>query len=106
MVTVKIPTPLRPYTDGNQVVELQGDTVGDVIGKLTERYPGLEKHLFDDEGHLRPYVNVFLNQEDVRTLQGEDTPVKAGDQLMIIPSIAGGKENDVIILYSDAFSQP
>ncbi len=90
MTTIKIPTPLRPYTDGNQEIHVQGDTVGVVIRDLTEQYPGLKKHLFNDDGRLRPYVNIFINQEDIRVLQGEDTPIKVGDRLMIVPSIAGG----------------
>ncbi len=90
MITIKIPTPLRPYTEGNKEIGVQGETVAIVMHELTEQYPGLKKHLFNEDGHLRPYVNIFLNQEDIRILNGEDTQLKNGDQLMIVPSIAGG----------------
>lgn len=90
MTTIRIPTPLRPYTDGKHEIPVQGDTVGLIIRDLTEQYPGLKSHLFNDDGQLRPYVNIFLNQEDIRILEGEDTPIKDGDRLMIVPSIAGG----------------
>jgi molybdopterin synthase sulfur carrier subunit len=90
MTTIKIPTPLRPYTDGQQEVRVKGHTVGLAVRDLSDQYPGLSKHLFDDDGRLRPYVNIFLNQDDIRTLGGEETPIKDGDLLMIVPSIAGG----------------
>jgi adenylyltransferase/sulfurtransferase len=90
MTLIIIPTPLRPYTEGLKEVTVTGATVGDVIKDLVTQYPGLKQHLFNDEGNLRPYVNIFINQEDVRTLEGEETPVAEGDRLMIVPSIAGG----------------
>jgi molybdopterin converting factor small subunit len=90
MTIVRVPTPLRPYTGGAKEVEASGETVGAVLGDLAQRFPDLKRHLFDDAGGLRPYVNVFLNDDDVRTLQGEATQLKPGDRLMIIPSIAGG----------------
>jgi molybdopterin converting factor small subunit len=90
MTTIRVPTPLRPYTGGAKEVEVSGETVKEALGDLVQHYPDLKRHLFDDAGALRAYVNVFLNDDDVRTLQGEATPLKAGDRLMIIPSIAGG----------------
>jgi molybdopterin synthase sulfur carrier subunit len=101
MITIKIPTPLRPYTDGNQEIQVQGDTVAFAMRDLTEQYPGLKTHLFNDDGGLRPYVNIFLNQEDIRILQGEETPLKDGDRLMIVPSIAGGFGANMILTISD-----
>lgn len=91
MTVIRVPTPLRPYTQGQKEVEVDGGTVGDALRSLAEQYPGLRQHLFDEEGRLRPYVNVFLNEEDIRHLQGEETPLKEDDRLMIVPSIAGGR---------------
>jgi molybdopterin converting factor small subunit len=90
MSSLRVPTPLRPYTGGAKEVEVRGDTVAASLQDLTARYPDLRRHLFDDAGALRPYINVFLNEDDVRTLQGEATHVSEGDRLMIVPSIAGG----------------
>lgn len=90
MTAVKVPTPLRPYTEGQKEIEVEANTVGDALGSLAETYPGLKKHLFDDEGNLRSYVNVFVNEDDVRGLEGEDTSIGPDDQITIVPSIAGG----------------
>lgn len=90
MPTIHIPTPLRGYADGRDAVSCAGSTVGEVLRELTSRYGGLKKHLFDDAGALRSFVNVYLNDEDVRFLEKDATPVKEGDTLSIIPSIAGG----------------
>lgn len=94
MTTIRVPTPLRPYTGGAKEVEVSGETVTQALGDLVQHYPDLKRHLFDDAGALRAYVNVFLNDDDVRTLQGEATPLKPGDRLMIIPSIAGGARRE------------
>jgi adenylyltransferase/sulfurtransferase len=88
--TIHIPTPLRPYTDKKEAVEVNGATVGELLADLTTRYDGLRKHLFTDEGRLRNFVNIYLNDEDIRYMQKEQTPVKAGDTLSIVPSVAGG----------------
>jgi adenylyltransferase/sulfurtransferase len=85
-----IPTPLRQYADKNDSVELSGATVGEVLGALTARFPDLKKHLYNDEGKLRSFVNVYLNDEDIRYINKEATPVKEPDTLSIVPSIAGG----------------
>jgi molybdopterin/thiamine biosynthesis adenylyltransferase/rhodanese-related sulfurtransferase/molybdopterin converting factor small subunit len=87
---IHIPTPLRPFTDKQDVVEVNGGTVGELLADLTARHSGLRKHLYTDEGRLRNFVNVYLNDEDIRYLQKEQTPVKAGDTLSIVPSVAGG----------------
>ncbi len=91
MTVLKIPTPLRQYTNGVAQIEVQSDTVGQAVEQLAEQYPALRTHLFDDTGKLRAFVNLFLNDEDVRFLQGPQTELKAGDKLMIVPSIAGGR---------------
>src|SRR5688572_1814912 len=88
--TIHIPTPLRPFTDKKESVEVSGATVGELLKDLTTRYDGLRKHLYAEDGRLRNFVNVYLNDEDIRYLQKEQTPVKAGDSLSIVPSVAGG----------------
>lgn len=89
-VTIHIPTPLRPFTDTLESVEIDGSTVGDLLANLTTRFAGLRQHLFTDEGKLRSFVNVYVNDEDVRYLQRDQTPLKSGDTVSIIPSVAGG----------------
>ena len=88
--TIHIPTPLRPFTDKQESVQVSGATVGELLSDLTKKYDGLRKHLYTDEGKLRNFVNVYLNDEDIRYLQKEQTPVKPGDSLSIVPSVAGG----------------
>jgi molybdopterin converting factor small subunit len=87
---ILIPTPLRPYAEKKDVVEVAGSTAGQVLAALTSRYPDLRRHLYTDDGKLRAFVNFYLNDEDIRYLQQENTPVKEGDTLSIVPSIAGG----------------
>lgn len=91
MPKLKIPTPLRPYAGGNIDVEVRGDTVGKALDSLVETYPQLQKHLFKDDGELRQYVNLFLDEEDIRHLGGMEVRLEDDDELMIIPSIAGGR---------------
>lgn len=90
MAKVKIPTPLRSYTQNQEEVTAAGATVGEVLRNLDKAYPGIGARLFDDKGALRRYVNVFHNDEDVRFLKALDTPVADADRLSIIPAIAGG----------------
>jgi molybdopterin/thiamine biosynthesis adenylyltransferase/rhodanese-related sulfurtransferase/molybdopterin converting factor small subunit len=92
---ILIPTPLRQFTDKQESVEVAGRTVGDLLRQLTTKHEGLKKHLYTDEGKLRSFVNVYVNDEDIRYLQREQTPVKDGDTLSIIPSVAGGAPVDV-----------
>ncbi len=87
---VLIPTPLRPFTGKQEVVEVSGTTVGELLADLTRQFDGLKKHLYTDEGRLRSFVNIYVNDEDIRYLQKEGTPVKNGDTVSIIPSVAGG----------------
>jgi sulfur-carrier protein adenylyltransferase/sulfurtransferase len=87
---ILIPTPLRPFTDKRESVELSGGTVGEILTQLTTQFDGLRKHLYTDDGKLRSFVNVYVNDEDIRYLQREQTPVKDGDTVSIIPSVAGG----------------
>jgi sulfur-carrier protein len=90
MAKVLIPTPLRQYADKKDTIELKGSTVGEVLTALTTQHADLRKHLFNDEGKLRSFVNVYLNDEDIRYLEKDKTSVKDGDTLSIVPSIAGG----------------
>jgi molybdopterin synthase sulfur carrier subunit len=90
-MNIHIPTPLRTYTDGLETVSIAGATVDAVFQQLTVVYPELKQHLFTPEGKLRSFVNVYLNDDDIRYLQDkEETAVKDTDELTIIPSIAGG----------------
>ena len=91
MPKVKIPTPLRQYTEGSQEVEVGGATAGEAIGNLTEEYPDLRQHLYTGDGKLRSFVNVYKGDEDIRYLEGTGTEVTDDDELSIVPSIAGGR---------------
>jgi adenylyltransferase/sulfurtransferase len=90
MIAVRIPSALRPYTGNQKEVALDAATVETALLGLTRQYPGLQPHLYDEGGALRQYVNVFVNEQDVRSLQGAATPLQDGDRMMIVPSIAGG----------------
>ncbi len=89
-VKVLIPTPLRGLTGDADSVEAEGATVGELIDDLEKKHPGLNERLCDDNGELRRFVNVYLNQEDIRFKDGKNTPVSDGDELSIVPAIAGG----------------
>lgn len=89
MASIKIPTPLRIYTDGQINVDVSGTTVGEALQNLAEQYPDIKSHLFNGDD-LRTFVNIFLGDEDVRFLDGLDTDIEDADKLRIIPSIAGG----------------
>ena len=91
-VKVMIPTPLRQFAGKSDTVELEAKTVGEALGGLTTRFGDLRKHLFTDDGRIRSFVNVYLNDEDIRYLEKEKTPTKDGDTISIVPSIAGGRE--------------
>ena len=91
MAKVLIPTPLRQYADKKDAIELSGATVGEVLDTLTGSYDELRRHLYNDEGKLRSFVNVYVNDEDIRYLEKEATPVADGDTVSIVPSIAGGR---------------
>ena len=90
MPTIRIPTPLRPYTNGQSEVTVEGITVGEVMQDLTNKHEELRQHLYNEDGKLRPFVNVFLESTDVRHLQGESTTVTDESRLRIVPSVAGG----------------
>lgn len=93
MSNIRIPTPLRPYVSGQTSVSVAGDSIGAALENLTTQYPELRQHLFDGD-ILRSFVNVYVNQEDIRGLQGVETPLGPNDKVMIVPSIAGGTAAD------------
>lgn len=90
-VMVRIPTPLQEFTQNQDAVELEGSNVKEVLGNLDAQFAGLRERLYGEDGKLRRFVNIYVNQEDIRFLKGEDTEVKAGDELSIVPAIAGGR---------------
>jgi sulfur-carrier protein len=90
MPILKIPTPLRPYADGESTLSLPGEVVEDLLDAAVEAHPMLKKHLFNDSGQLRPFVNLFLGENNVNQLEGLKTPLSDNDTILIIPSIAGG----------------
>ena len=94
-ITVRIPTPLQRLTNGQGEVSCDGTTVTELLSDLERRYPGIKERICDQEGKLRRFVNVFVNEEDIRFLQGDQTAVKNGDEVSIIPAIAGGSEADI-----------
>jgi molybdopterin synthase sulfur carrier subunit len=89
-VKVRIPSPLQPLAGSKPEVEATGGTLREVLADLDAQFPGFERRIYDDEGKLRRFVNVYVNDEDIRFLKGEDTPVSDGDEVSIVPAIAGG----------------
>jgi sulfur-carrier protein len=89
-IPVRIPTPLRKLTQNQEIVEADGATIGEVIESLERNYPGLKERICDDQNQIRRFVNVFLNDEDIRFLNETETQVKSGDEVSIVPAIAGG----------------
>jgi len=90
-VTVSIPTALRQYADGNANIQLAGGPIGQLLANLVERHPQLGKQLYNEQGQLRSFVNVYVGDEDIRYLQGVETQVPDGETVSIIPAIAGGR---------------
>ncbi len=88
---ILIPTPLRPFTGGKDTLELDGRTVGELLTMLVAQHGDLRHHLYNDDGRLRSFVNIYVNDEDIRHLQNEQTPVNPGDTISIVPSVAGGR---------------
>ena len=88
--TVRIPTPLRKLTNEQETVEVESATIGTAVDELEGKFPGIKERLIDEEGEIRRFVNVYVNEEDIRFLENQDTPLKDGDDVSIIPAIAGG----------------
>ncbi len=91
MAQVRIPTPLRKYTGGAEAVQAEGTTVGALVADLDKRHPGIRDRICDETGAVRRFVNIFVNGEDIRFLQNLETAVKAGDEVSVVPAIAGGR---------------
>ncbi|MBX3747028.1 MAG: MoaD/ThiS family protein [Verrucomicrobiae bacterium] len=89
-IQVRIPTPLRKLTNNEELVPVTAGTVGGAIAELQTRFPGIRERLLDEQGAVRRFVNVYVNEEDIRFLQNQETPLKEGDEVSIIPAIAGG----------------
>ncbi|MFT7597936.1 MAG: molybdopterin synthase sulfur carrier subunit [Acidimicrobiales bacterium] len=89
-VTVRLPTVLRPQANGQTTVDIAGDSVGEVVTSLVTEYPGLEANLLDESGQVRKFVNIYINDEDIRFLDKLETAVSAGDEVAILPAVAGG----------------
>ncbi len=87
---VRIPTPLRKLTKEQETVAASGTNIGEVLNDLEKQYPGIKERLCDEKGQLRRFVNVYLNDEDIRFLKGQETAIKDGDEVSIVPAIAGG----------------
>ena len=90
-ITVRIPTALRRITQGQGEVQVEASTIAELIDKLEQEFPGIKERLVDESGEIRKFVNFFVNDEDIRFLQGKETPLKEGDVVSIIPAIAGGR---------------
>ena len=89
-VTVRIPTPLRRITNGADKVSVEGQNLKEIVITLEEQFPGIKERLCDEQGELRTFVNVYINGEDIRFLKGLDTPTNEGDEVSIVPAVAGG----------------
>jgi adenylyltransferase/sulfurtransferase len=100
-IKVLIPTPLRPYAGKQSTVEVTAKTVGEALNNLVTQYPDLRKHLFAEDGKLRSFVNVYLNDEDIRYLAKDATPAKETDTITIVPSVAGGRVGCIDFLQID-----
>jgi molybdopterin converting factor small subunit len=90
MAILRIPTPLRTYTNGQSEVNVTGSNISDALTDLTTQYPALKPHLFNEGGDLRPFVNLFVGENNIKDLQGVNTPINGSEKIMLIPSIAGG----------------
>lgn len=89
-VSVLIPTPLRKFTNNEETVSVPSGTIAGLIADLEKQYPGMGARLTDDSGELRRFINIYVNEEDIRFLAGKDTPIQDGDSVSIVPAIAGG----------------
>jgi molybdopterin synthase sulfur carrier subunit len=93
-ITVEIPSALRRFTDGVQTIECSSETLPDLLGEIEQRFPAISKHLRDDAGQVRRFVNIYVNEEDIRFLGGNSYKFREGDRVLVVPSIAGGAPAD------------
>jgi molybdopterin synthase sulfur carrier subunit len=94
-ITVEIPTALRRFTDGVQIMECGSATLPELLGEIEQRFPAISKHLRDEAGQVRRFVNIYVNEEDIRFLGGNDYKFREGDRVLVVPSIAGGAQVNV-----------
>jgi len=94
-ITVEIPTALRRFTDGVQSIECNSGTLPELLGEIEQRFPAIVKHLRDDSGQVRRFVNIYVNEEDIRFLGGNEYKFQEGDRVLVVPSIAGGSPANV-----------
>ncbi len=94
-INVRIPSPLIKLTKNQGEVSAEGKNIGEVLSDLEQQYPGIKERLYDENGSLRKFINIYKNEEDIRFMDGESTPVKDGDEISIIPAIAGGSIRNV-----------
>jgi molybdopterin converting factor small subunit len=93
MKTLLIPTALRGFVDGKASVEVSGATIGEALADLADRHPEVKRHIYEDDGGLRSFINIYLGEDNVKTLRGLETPLQDGAELMLVPAIAGGRSN-------------
>jgi len=89
-IKVRIPTPLRKLTGDKSLLEVEGNNIGELIENLEKDFKGIKQRLCEEDGNLRRFINIYLNEEDIRFIKGKETPVKDGDEVSIVPAIAGG----------------
>jgi len=89
-IKVRIPTPLRKLTGDKSLLEVEGNNIGELIENLEKNFKGIKQRLCEEDGNLRRFINIYLNEEDIRFIKGKETPVKDGDEVSIVPAIAGG----------------
>ena len=94
-ITVEIPTALRRFTDGVQTIECGSATLPELMGEIEQKFPAISKHLRDDAGQVRRFINIYVNEEDIRFLGGNEYQFREGDRVLLVPSIAGGAPVDV-----------
>jgi len=89
-IKVRIPTPLRKLTENQSEVQIEGDTIESILGNMDSSYPGIKERICDENGDVRRFINIYVNEEDIRFINGKETSVSDGDRISIVPAIAGG----------------
>jgi molybdopterin synthase sulfur carrier subunit len=92
-VTVRVPTPLQKMTNNQAEIQAEGTSVKEILADLEKQFPGIKERLYDEQGKLRRFINFYVNNEDIRFLQGEETAIKDGDEVSVVPAIAGGRDH-------------
>lgn len=100
-VTVRVPTPLRSFTNGAEEVAIEGNNIQEIVDNLEANHNGIKERLCDENGKIRRFLNVYINDEDIRFMQNQDTAVKDGDTISIVPAIAGGKKDSLSLILAN-----